>query len=99
VIRTICNFIKRSFSMATSTTTTNPLVSELFQFFEDIPFGLVGTAIAAGGLNVPADVAAGEAFVAAVLKDFFAGASPTKAAASAAAAVGVPSAAAAVKES
>lgn len=41
------------------------------QFFQDLPFAQIGTAVAAGGLNVPIDVAAGEAIAAAAVKDFF----------------------------
>ncbi len=79
--------------MAATSTTTNPTVSKLFQFFEDIPFGQIAAAIESGGLNVAADVTAAEALAAAVIKDFFNGASPTTAAVSAAVAVGIPEAA------
>lgn len=41
------------------------------QFMQDLPFASIGTAVASGGLNVPIDVAAGEAIVAAAVKDFF----------------------------
>jgi hypothetical protein len=69
-------------------------VQEFFQFLEDIPFGQVAAAVEAGGLNVAADVSAGEAIVASVVKDFFGGAAtPTTAASNAAAAAGVPAAA------
>jgi hypothetical protein len=58
--------------MAT-TPTNNKLLSEFFNFFEALPFGQIGVAIAAGGSNVPADVAVVEAVLAAAAQAFFSG--------------------------
>jgi hypothetical protein len=53
------------------TMATNPLLSEFLQFMQDLPFAGIGSAVAAGGLNVAVDVATAEQIVAAAVKDFF----------------------------
>ena len=75
-------------------TVSPPLIAEFLQFFEDIPFGEIAAVVAAGGTNIPLDVTTAEAIVAAAVKDFFGGASATKAATTVAIAAGVPPSAA-----
>lgn len=68
-------------------------LSAFLQFMQDLPFSTIGSAAAAGGLNIPLDVAAGEAIAAAAVKDFFTSggtpAAPTTAAAAPATAAAV----------
>jgi hypothetical protein len=76
-------------------TNASALTSEFFQFMEDIPFGSLAAAVTSGGADIPLDVGAAEAIVAAVVKDFFSGNTAKTAGASVAVAAGAPSAAAA----
>jgi hypothetical protein len=46
-------------------------LANFLKFMQDMPFASIGTAVAAGGLNVPLDAAAAEAIAAAALKDFW----------------------------
>ena len=64
-------------------------MQELFQFLQDIPFDQIAAAAAAGGTNIPADIAAAEAVMASLIKHFFSGGSAASAAPVAAAAAGV----------
>lgn len=41
------------------------------QFMTDFPFTQIALAATDGGLNIPVDIAAGEAIMAAAVKDFF----------------------------
>ena len=56
-----------------STPSATPVVGEFLQFLQDLPFGGIGSAVAAGGTNIPLDIATAEAIVAAAVKDFFGG--------------------------
>jgi len=55
-------------------------LQNFLQFVEDLPITQIGGAAAANGLNIPLDVAAAKGIVAAVVKDFFSGATATVAA-------------------
>ena len=46
-------------------------MSALLKYLEDFPFARVGSAVVAGGTNIPLDVAAAEAIVKATVQDFF----------------------------
>jgi predicted chitinase len=58
---------------ATQGNVMNFSLGNFLQFIQDLPTAQIGTAVAAGGLNVPVDIAAAEALAAAFVKDFFSG--------------------------
>jgi hypothetical protein len=69
---------------------TTSLLSEFVQFFEDIPFGQIASAIKTGGTDVALDVAAGKALLEDVFTEFFHGGTVASATAVVAAAGKVP---------
>ena len=54
-------------------TNANPLLGEFLQYLQDLPFAQIGSAVAAGGTNIPLDIAAAEAIIAATVNDFLGG--------------------------
>ena len=54
-------------------TNANPLLGEFLQYLQDLPFAQIGSAVAAGGTNIPLDIAAAEALIAATENDFLGG--------------------------
>jgi hypothetical protein len=71
--------------MQMTTSTGSIYLQDALQFLQDLPFAQIGAAAASGGTNVMVDIGALEGIVAAGLKDFLSGTSPTAAPATAAA--------------
>lgn len=77
--------------------TFNPTLDGLLKFIQDLPTATIGQAVAAGGTNIPLDIAAGKGIMDAILKDFFSGATASLSAAPATAAAAAPHTAAAIQ--
>lgn len=75
----------------------NPTLDGLLKFIQDLPTATIGQAVAAGGTNIPLDIAAGKGIMDAILKDFFSGATASLSAAPATAAAAAPHTAAAIQ--
>lgn len=66
------------------------------KFIQDLPTATIGQAVAAGGMNVPLDIAAGEGIAKAIVADFFSGSTASLSAAPAQAAAAAPATANAI---
>lgn len=76
--------------------TFNPTLDGLLKFIQDLPTATIGQAVAAGGTNIPLDIAAGKGIMDAILKDFFSGSTASLSAAPAQAAAAAPATANAI---